>query len=664
MAKIPESAMAAVLSPAAQALNSIRQSHRRGEISDHQRAELKSAVLSGKRGVVIDGVLSPAPRERADYSPAGGGDGAAQHGATSTPEPGAYSREPQGYSHGVALNLDAAGAFESKRADAAEWEEKYDGSAPVERGKPLHDEESKSAAAASVTIAVDSTQKDQPRQRPSLMRRMSANGRGQFKHDRSKRSKEDGSDGKRSDPTGSRYAVDKENSESKQARTKELGLFSGMGFRRLSFGGGKPRHATVSSYDASAASAQSKVVTLPPINMQAAKVAEKNAQRKAKIAAREQQMHRARTAGPRSPAFAFADLSNLESAADGERKARTKRAKRPVSPVAIGLNLAAPVSPDAPAHRPSSASEAVPGRGGGGRPGGGRPGRRVVKRSAKEKEAHNARVAAGVAAAKTAAAAESAGSGAGQWGSERAAAEMPADGGAAAAGDVRGAAEWEADDGTAHEASAAGTWDSYYGQNAGSASGGYWGADGQWYDGSAAAGYDQWGGAPSQSWYPSGQYDSAGNWYDYSGYDYSQQQWYGGSAGYTGGGSGGRGAAARDDGTWGVAKEAYNEVFSSARHGRHDKVKAAIEGGMPVDATDEHGNTLLMVASQNGLKRIVKLCLRKGADINATNHMGNTALHFAFAYQYTQLAAYLVSKGADASARNLQGMLPEEGIGA
>ncbi len=32
---------------------------------------------------------------------------------------------------------------------------------------------------------------------------------------------------------------------------------------------------------------------------------------------------------------------------------------------------------------------------------------------------------------------------------------------------------------------------------------------------------------------------------------------------------------------------------------------------------DERGNTLLLSAAQNGLKRIAKLLLRKGADINA-----------------------------------------------
>ena len=39
---------------------------------------------------------------------------------------------------------------------------------------------------------------------------------------------------------------------------------------------------------------------------------------------------------------------------------------------------------------------------------------------------------------------------------------------------------------------------------------------------------------------------------------------------------------------------------------------------------DERGNSLLLTAAQNGLKRIVKLLLRKGADINARVRGGLT----------------------------------------
>ena len=134
---------------------------------------------------------------------------------------------------------------------------------------------------------------------------------------------------------------------------------------------------------------------------------------------------------------------------------------------------------------------------------------------------------------------------------------------------------------------------------------------------------------------------------------------------------------------------------------------------------DERGNSLLLTAAQNGLKRIVKLLLRKGADINARvcgkqpppcppprpppcpplfaphplpsalghtcascghacplvpvmhpclvamcvyarplrqNSRGNTCLHYCYAYKFPDLAEYLLSKGADDSILNLDGM--------
>ena len=49
---------------------------------------------------------------------------------------------------------------------------------------------------------------------------------------------------------------------------------------------------------------------------------------------------------------------------------------------------------------------------------------------------------------------------------------------------------------------------------------------------------------------------------------------------------------------------------------------------------DSKGNTLLLIAAQNGLRRMCKLILREGGDIDATNSNGNTALHFAFMYGF------------------------------
>ncbi|CAK4641743.1 hypothetical protein LEN26_013506 [Aphanomyces euteiches] len=99
------------------------------------------------------------------------------------------------------------------------------------------------------------------------------------------------------------------------------------------------------------------------------------------------------------------------------------------------------------------------------------------------------------------------------------------------------------------------------------------------------------------------------------------------------------------------------DVFSLARHNRVEEVKTALDNGLPVNIVDAYGNSLLIIACQNGLKRLAKELLRRGANINARNHRGNTPLHFCFAYGYgDSLGAYLISKGADVTLRNADGL--------
>jgi len=98
------------------------------------------------------------------------------------------------------------------------------------------------------------------------------------------------------------------------------------------------------------------------------------------------------------------------------------------------------------------------------------------------------------------------------------------------------------------------------------------------------------------------------------------------------------------------------DIFSLARHGRVDEIEDMLMNGTAVNQTDEHGNSILAIGSQNGSKRVVKLALRFGADINGVNNSGNTALHFCFRYGFGDtLGRYLISKGADASIRNAEG---------
>jgi len=94
-------------------------------------------------------------------------------------------------------------------------------------------------------------------------------------------------------------------------------------------------------------------------------------------------------------------------------------------------------------------------------------------------------------------------------------------------------------------------------------------------------------------------------------------------------------------------------LFSRARHGHYDDISTALKNGFEIDTKDGQGNTLMLVAAQNGHKRITKLCLRHGADINIQNSIsGNTALHFSFLYNHLSLFDYLLGKGADDNVLN------------
>ena len=69
-----------------------------------------------------------------------------------------------------------------------------------------------------------------------------------------------------------------------------------------------------------------------------------------------------------------------------------------------------------------------------------------------------------------------------------------------------------------------------------------------------------------------------------------------------------------------VTAERKAQFFSLIRHNKVPEVEDQLNKGFPIDARDAHGNTPLMVAAQNGHKRLCKLTLKFGAEPNSTNH--------------------------------------------
>lgn len=104
-------------------------------------------------------------------------------------------------------------------------------------------------------------------------------------------------------------------------------------------------------------------------------------------------------------------------------------------------------------------------------------------------------------------------------------------------------------------------------------------------------------------------------------------------------------------------------VFSQARNGRIKRVEESLNAGFPIDAEDEKGNTLLLVACQNSNKRLVEMLLVRGAAINHQNAQGNTALHYAFAFDSEgKIGEYLIERGADDTIDNIEGMTCYDGV--
>lgn len=105
-------------------------------------------------------------------------------------------------------------------------------------------------------------------------------------------------------------------------------------------------------------------------------------------------------------------------------------------------------------------------------------------------------------------------------------------------------------------------------------------------------------------------------------------------------------------------------VFSQARHGRLKRLEESLDTGFDVNAEDEFGNSLMMIAVQNRHLKIADILLSRGALLNHVNSNGNSALHFAFAYDTTgELGEFLIENGANDTIENSFGCTPYDGIG-
>lgn len=89
---------------------------------------------------------------------------------------------------------------------------------------------------------------------------------------------------------------------------------------------------------------------------------------------------------------------------------------------------------------------------------------------------------------------------------------------------------------------------------------------------------------------------------------------------------------------------AIDKAILAAKSNNIAQMEDALAEEIPVNSTDQFGNTLLILAAQQGSKRMCKFLLRRGANINMQSLAGNTALHYCYAYSQVDLAEYLKSR--------------------
>ncbi|KAG6879721.1 hypothetical protein C0992_012324 [Termitomyces sp. T32_za158] len=88
-------------------------------------------------------------------------------------------------------------------------------------------------------------------------------------------------------------------------------------------------------------------------------------------------------------------------------------------------------------------------------------------------------------------------------------------------------------------------------------------------------------------------------------------------------------------------------MFEAARGGNAELLLAAVDAGLPVNLTNDKGNTLLMLAAYAGHIELTKELLKRGADPNRTNDLGQSIVAGAVFKAHDDIVRALLEKGAD-----------------
>ena len=96
--------------------------------------------------------------------------------------------------------------------------------------------------------------------------------------------------------------------------------------------------------------------------------------------------------------------------------------------------------------------------------------------------------------------------------------------------------------------------------------------------------------------------------------------------------------------------ELAGRVFDLSRGGHTDELVAYVDAGVPVNLTNDKGDTLLILAAYHGHPGTVAALLERNADHARVNDRGQTALAAAVFRQSTDAVRHLLAAGADPDA--------------
>ena len=93
--------------------------------------------------------------------------------------------------------------------------------------------------------------------------------------------------------------------------------------------------------------------------------------------------------------------------------------------------------------------------------------------------------------------------------------------------------------------------------------------------------------------------------------------------------------------------ELAGRVFAMARAGDAASLASYVDAGVPVDLTNEKGDTLVMLAAYHGHADAVSVLVERGADVNRLNDRGQSPIAGAVFKGEEAVVRALVAGGAD-----------------